>query len=146
MSTITILASEGMRKAIGLIKRAAKRGVTIPGLAEAMKLPQSSVDNYVRRLEAFGAVRKTQGKMPKDGTGRPPMVWTWAGRPVVIVDLTPSPPRNKPKAAAKSKPRKAAKRKAARKASKPAKRKATKTRRKTTAKRKAAPAAAPASA
>lgn len=109
MSTIQIQASTGMRKAIGIIKGAGKRGVTIPGLATKMKLPQSSVDNYVRRLEAFGAVRKTQGKMPKDGTGRPPMVWTWAGRKVIVVELT-----TLPKPAAKSKPK--AKRKPARKA------------------------------
>lgn len=120
-----IVDSKAIRKAFTIIKGRGKRGISVPELAAKLgtkrkPVSQSTVDNFVRRLEAQKVVRKVQG--PPHGVGKPPMVWIHTGKAPKFVkrEEIPQPKRGPRKA------RKARKGKAKPKARKPAKRRKAK--------------------
>lgn len=120
-----IVDSKAIRKAFSIIKGRGKKGISVPELAAKLgtkrkPVSQSTVDNFVRRLEAQKVVRKVQG--PPHGVGKPPMVWIHTGKAPKFVkrEEIPQPKRGPRKTRRKGKARKATKTKA-RKA-KPAKR------------------------
>lgn len=86
---VELVAGEGLTKAIGLIRRAGIKGVTVIQLAQWMNVGQSTANNYLRRLTEVKLITCRHGS-PEEieiTAGRPPNIYTWAGRSVKLVTL-----------------------------------------------------------